>query len=398
MRIGMVAWSFYPRIGGSVTTVMHLSKALIDKNIKVHIIAPLLKKDIKRIKNLDIDKRIKIHWVISSFAKSYTDYYSRLIFFLKMNLKIKSLSRHIDIFHTHDFNIGLLSAILGTKKPVVSVFGADPLYEILNYKKKTCLHYHAFLENKTTTSLQRIIKITISLFSRNRLRVISLNKELDKIIRKYCTAPIIDIPAGIDIELYRNSESGQGKAEDVILFISRFMSWKGLDMAIDVFKEVKKGRTNARMICIGNGPLNRYYFTKYSQIQGITFIVDLDHRGIIDYYKKASVLLITSQYETFGITILEAMASGLPVVASDLEVFRDRIQDNLTGYLVKDGDVNSYCSRIEEVFGNKKKRQEIINNALEKVKAYSIDKISNEYIKLYYELYKGLSNEMPGIF
>ena len=43
MRIGMVVWSFYPRVGGSVTTVMQLSKDLVDKGIEVDIIAPLLK-------------------------------------------------------------------------------------------------------------------------------------------------------------------------------------------------------------------------------------------------------------------------------------------------------------------------------------------------------------------
>ena len=104
------------------------------------------------------------------------------------------------------------------------------------------------------------------------------------------------------------------------------------------------------------------------------------------HYKKASVLLITSQYETFGITVLEAMASGLPIVASDLTVFHDRLRDNLTGCLVKEGDVDEFCKGVIELMDCGKKREEIIDNALEKAKEYDIDKISSECIKLYQEL------------
>ncbi len=185
MRIGMVAWSFYPRTGGSVTTVMQLSEALTERGVDVDIIAPLLQKDVCKIKELNLDKRIKIHWVVSSFAKSYTDFYSRVIFFLKMTIKIRTMSMYVDIFHAHDFNIGLLSAIIGTKKPVVSVFGADPLFEMLNYKKKRCVDYQIFLKNSIIVWLQKIMNMSLSVISKGKLVVISLNENLNQIIKKY---------------------------------------------------------------------------------------------------------------------------------------------------------------------------------------------------------------------
>ena len=159
MRICMVAWSFYPRAGGSVTTVMQLSEALVEKGVDVDIVAPILQKDIYRIKELNLDKRIKSHWVISSFARSYSDFYSRVIFFLKMTIRIRMISQHVDIIHAHDFNIGLASAIIGTNKAVVSVFGADPLFEVVNYSRKKCINYEEFLKNRVIIWLQKLMNL-----------------------------------------------------------------------------------------------------------------------------------------------------------------------------------------------------------------------------------------------
>jgi glycosyltransferase involved in cell wall biosynthesis len=390
MRIGMVAWSFYPRVGGSVTTVSQLSEALINKGVDIDIIAPLLKKDFNKINSLEIDNRIKIHWVISSFATSYTDFYSRFIFFFKMILKIRSISQYVDIFHTHDFNIGLLSAIIGTKKPVVSVFGADPLFEMLNYNKKRCTDYQIFLKNSIIVWLQKIMNMSLSVISKGKLVVISLNENLNQIIKKYFNGRIVYIPVGVNIGLYStNKAEREHPKENIILVVSRLMPWKDIDLAIDVFREIKKYKQNIEIIFIGDGPLKEHYLAKYNTIKGMTFITGLSYKEIIDYYKKASVLLIPSRYETFSIVILEAMSSGLPIVASDLIVFHDRVRNNLTGYLVKDGNVNEFCSKVLDLIVDRKKRKEIVNNAFGKVKEYDIDKISNKYINLYHELLCG---------
>ncbi|MDD5195978.1 MAG: glycosyltransferase, partial [Candidatus Omnitrophica bacterium] len=131
MKIVMVVWSFYPRVGGSLTCVRELSEQLLARGTEVEIIAPILKRDLDKKEGLDLDKRIKIHWVVSSAAASYTDFYSRFVFFLKYIEKIRSLSVSADIFHAHDFNVSFLSAMIGTKKPIVATFGADPLFEML---------------------------------------------------------------------------------------------------------------------------------------------------------------------------------------------------------------------------------------------------------------------------
>jgi len=387
MRIGMVAWSFYPRVGGSVTTVMQLSKSLVENGIEVDIVAPLLQKDIYKIKGLNLDKRIKIHWVISSFARSYSDFYSRGIFFLKMTIKIRTMSRYVDVFHAHDFNISLLSAIIGTNKAVISVFGADPLFEAFNYKRKSYINYEEFLKNRIIIILQKIINAAIFIISGNRLTVISLNKYLNKIIERYHGGQVVNIPAGINLDLYRSNRIGERKTKS-ILVVARFMPWKEIGKAIEIFMKVKRFNKEAEMILIGGGLMQRHYIAKYKNAEGLRFIGDMDCQKTIEYYKKADIFLITSQYETFGITVIEAMAAGLAVVASDLHVFHDRLTDDINCYLVSGGDVSVFADRILSVLNNASIRGKFINNSLNIVENYNIDRICGSYISLYNKLSK----------
>lgn len=384
----MVGWSFYPRVGGSVTTIMQLSEALLEKGIEVDIIAPLLKKDAHKKEGLDLDKRVKIHWLVSSRAKSYTDFYSRFIFLFKFIAKLRGLSGNIDIFQTHDFNIGFLSAIIGTKKPIVACFGADPLFEMFYFKRKSCPDYKVFLKKRLTLVLQKILKVFIAIVSKNKPVVISLSENLNQVIRKYYSGPLVNIPGGINLRLYKKDEIEHLRDQDMILVTARFVPWKGIDLAIEAFKEIRKIKSNARIILIGGGPLKEYYLNKYKDLEGVTFITDLDYKKTIEYYKAASVLLVASQYETFGINISEAMAAGLPIVASNLDVFSDRLSNGFNSYLISDVKKENFANRITQLLDNDKIRKTMINRSLEKVRSYDLDKISDRYIELYDNLLK----------
>ncbi len=386
MKIGMVAWSFYPRVGGSATSTFQLAEALQRKDIKVEIIAPLCQRDMPKVARLGISKDIKIHWVVSSIALGYTDFFSRAVFFLKMVLVIRKLSKQIDIFHAHDFNISFFSAIIGTKKPVVSVFGADPLLELFYFKKKKCPDYNLFLQRKAIRLLQWLMRLVISLVARNNTVVISLNSSIDQIIRKYYSGWIVNIYVGIDLNLYKKTEPVNMHECENILVVARFVPWKNVEKAIEVYKEIRKYKRNSRLICIGEGPLKDYLFSKYKDAEGLVFIEDLDYREVIKHYKNCGVLLVTSKYETFGINITEAMAAGLPIIASDLEVFHDRLINDVNCYLVKDGDINSFANKVLGLMENRDIRERFINNALATVKNYDVHKIADQYISLYNSL------------
>ncbi|MDD5195958.1 MAG: glycosyltransferase family 4 protein, partial [Candidatus Omnitrophica bacterium] len=314
-------------------------------------------------------------------------FYARFVFFLKYIEKIRGLSVSADIFHAHDFNVSFLSAMIGTKKPIVATFGADPLFEMLYFKKKKCLSYRLFLKKRTVILLQRMMRLFISLFSRGKLVIISFNVNVNQIIKKYTLSPIINIPIGINLELFRKDKTeNRGMQNNIILVIARFVSWKGIDLAVDVFRQVRKHKREARIVFIGGGPLEGYYLDKYGSLPGISFILNLDYKATVAYYKKASVLLVTSQYETLGNNITEAMAAGLPIVANDLDVFHDRLVDNFNCHLVKDNNIMDFSKRVLNLMDDGRLREEFIINASAAVADYDINKIGKRYIDLYNSL------------
>jgi len=387
MRIGMVAWSFYPRIGGSVTAVIQLAESLVRRGISVDIVAPLLKRDMGKIPALDIDERISVHWVISSSARSYSDFYSRTIFLFKMVLKIRKISKFVDIFHAHDFNIGVFSAIIGAgKRPVVGVFGADPLFEAFNYKRIKCLGYDAFLKSGIVKLVQKAVKIFFALVSKDRFVVVSLSKVMDQEVKRYCSCPTANIPPGVNLNLYAADGFARSRAKKVILVVSRFVCWKGIDAAVDIFRRVKELINNVEMVCAGEGPLARHYLDKYGNLRGVKFVVGLDHRKIAEYYMDSDIFLVTSAYETFGMAVTEAMAAGLPIVASDLKVFRDRLINNVNCYLVREGEVNIFSERILELLNNPGIGKRFAASSLKIAEDYGMDKIADAHVDFYQEL------------
>ena len=382
----MVAWSFYPRVGGSVTTVMQLSEALLEKGIEVDIIAPLLIKDAHIKERRFLDERIRMHWVTSSMARGYSDFYSRLIFFLKMTVKIMRLSREIDVFHAHDFNVSFFSALFGTSKPVVAVFGADPLFEMAYFHKKKAMDYASFSENKIVLVLQIMLKKLIAGMSKNRLIVISLNEALERIIKKYYSGMTRTIPVGLNLNLYREKRFGKSRRSDVLLVVTRFISWKGVERAIEAFEMVKKVKPEVSLVIIGDGPLTAYYLTKYKNYNGVHFIRVQDYKDVIEYYDTASILLVTSEYETFGINISEAMASGLPIVASDLDAFADRLMNDVNCFLIQEPKAESFASKIVTLLDHPQTREAMAQKAQEKIRNHCLDRTRDAYIDLYQAL------------
>ena len=252
MNIGMIAWSYYPRQGGSTTTVSHLTQALKEKGIKSEIICP----DINKF-GIFNEKGIRVHRVGNSLTKNFTKNKDRLIFLNLLRRKIKQLSKNIDIFHSHDFNIGTAAGILGKKnRPLCAVYGADMTFEYVNYNRKKPLSYSEVikLKNPKTIILNKIQKELI----KKTDKIIMISPSLKKdILHYYKNANLTYIPCGINIKKFENSRFNKNNKK--ILMVTRFVSWKNIDGAIKIYNLVKQKHNAAIMTIIGTGPLINYY-------------------------------------------------------------------------------------------------------------------------------------------
>jgi len=115
----------------------------------------------------------------------------------------------------------------------------------------------------------------------------------------------------------------------------------------------------------------------------VEFIGWIPPEKIKTYYRKASVFVMPSLMEGFGLVFLEAMAQGLPVIGGNVGGTAELIKDGENGILVNPGDVSTLGEKIREVLMNLELRRRVIENGYSTVRKYSAQKMVDNTIELY---------------
>ena len=137
----------------------------------------------------------------------------------------------------------------------------------------------------------------------------------------------------------------------------------------------------------GDGVLKPYLerFIRENQLEdNIHLLGTIDDSNLNEWYNKVSVVVIPSVFEGFGLTAIEAMACGTPVIATETDGLRDVIEDDRNGLLVKYNDTNSLSEKIVYLMKNEHERLRLSKNGLDKVRnVFNWDIISRDIIRVY---------------
>lgn len=168
-----------------------------------------------------------------------------------------------------------------------------------------------------------------------------------KLRRNYIT----EIPFGVDIEKFapRSRDTtllaklGVQPEESVVLFVGKLDAahyFKGVGILLEAFAFLRKEARNIRLLIVGDGNRKKYYEQLASRLKINDFVIfagTVLPPDLPSYYALADVLVLPSQTrsEAFGLVLLEAQASGVPVIASNLPGVRTVVEDGKTGYLVE---------------------------------------------------------------
>jgi len=202
------------------------------------------------------------------------------------------------------------------------------------------------------------------------------------------------IPNFIDPSLYRFAEDIELRAqfaekdEVIITHISNFRKVKRVDDVIRIFEGVQQ-QLSAKLLMVGDGPelhqvknLARelgisdkvFFLGKSKRIEQITSISD--------------VFLLPSETESFGLVALEAMASGVAVVSSNVGGLPEVNKDGLTGFLNEVGDIEGMIASVLTILKDKDTLARFKTNALEHSQKFELNKIVPVYENLYLSLVK----------
>ena len=334
MRIGIFTDTYPPYINGVSTSVSMLENALRKKGHQVYIVT--VNTENMRYKYENDEHIIRIPGVPIGIY----DYRLTGVYPLKAINKIKKWN--LDVIHSHtEFGVGTFARIIAKQYNIPLVHTYHTMYEdyvhyitkgyFNNTSKKIVEYLTNFYCNQTATELIVPTKKTYDLF-----------KEKYKYTRN-----VHIIPTGIEVEKFYKENTdpekleeirkkhGLNKGDFVILYVGRLGQEKSVDVLIEAHQELAR-EYKAKLLIVGDGPDMDTYKNLVHKLKiddNVIFTGKVPWTEVTLYYQIADIFATASKSETQGLTVIEAMAASLPVVAVDDESFRNVIIDGLNGHL-----------------------------------------------------------------
>jgi 1,2-diacylglycerol 3-alpha-glucosyltransferase len=383
VRIAFFTNCYKPLVNGVVTSISSLKKAYERKGHEVYIFAPKVEdyvdqeKNVFRYRSVNVTGKVKYPLPIP----------------LSFRVKKVITEFNPDIIHIHHpFLLSSPAIMYGKKFGIPKILTLHTQYEQYAY-------YASPVPERVT---QEAIKMIISNLAYKIDCITTPSASMKKIIENYRIKSRIEvIPNAIHLMSFREDDEWKRieikkkyhlKEDDkIILFVGRVASEKSIDMIIKSLAIIKKRSPGKeKLLIVGHGPAmdELKQLTRTLKIEkDVIFAGAVSYGEIKHYYQMAYVFTVASTTETFGIVTIEALASGVPVLAVKAPGAVDILTDGLDGLLV-DNDTEKFADALEKIIREPELREKLSKGALKTSEKYSIDTISERMLNLYREVIK----------
>ena len=248
-----------------------------------------------------------------------------------------------DFLHAHyASSYGLIGALSGFSPFYVSVWGSD-VYE---YPKKNLL---------TKLALKHVFNKSTKIFSTSRGMVDEINM--------YTTKPIETISFGINLNVFNvKNQAKETSGKITIGVVKSLEKIYGIDIIINAIKLLIGTHRNIELRLVGIGTLEEEYKKLVAELglnEYVIFVGNIPHSEIVKEYQKLDIFVNPSRFESFGVSILEASASKLPVIATRAGGQVELVKENETGLLVEPENVVQLSEALLLLVENEKMRKEM---------------------------------------
>jgi glycosyltransferase involved in cell wall biosynthesis len=184
----------------------------------------------------------------------------------------------------------------------------------------------------------------------------------------------------------RNRAEFGFQPDDVLFtYVGRLWPEKNLPFLIESFARICQDHDNARLLLVGSGPEQRRLAHQAAEAgidTKVYFTGAIEHSQLPQYYQTADIFISPSNTETFGLTVIEAMASGLPVIGIDSVGISDTVVHDVTGLLTKN-DIENFTEAMRQLLVNRDLRQEMGKHALRESSRYRIENSVEQLQEVY---------------
>lgn len=368
MKIGITC---YPTYGGSGVVATELGKSLAEKGHEIHFISYAMPFRLSHhfVSNIYFHEVEMGSYPLFEFPMYSLALTSKMVEVAKFE-KLDLLHVHYAIPHATsarlakeilapEMDIKIITTLHGTD---ITLVGLEPSFvHLVKYsieKSDGVTAVSRFLKEKTITNYE-------------------INKDIEV------------IPNFIDTEVFTKTADPQLKGklapngEKLIVHTSNFRVVKRVTDTIRVLKETED-KVNAKLVLVGDGPDRSECERLARELQISHKVVFLGKQeGLVEILNCADLFLIPSQSESFGLSALEAMSCGVPVISSSVGGLPELVRHNETGYIAEIGDIERMGKYTVDLLTNERKYAEFSKNAQKR--AYT--KFRKEIIIPQYEHY-----------
>ncbi len=370
MKIIQVAPYFQPHIGGVESHVLEISLELHRRGHKVEVYTSQYKPELPVLESID---GVMVHRI-----KPMINIFTTPIF---PKLRQELMNNSCDVVHVH------------IPPPFVEFFSARACNKT---KSPLVLTYHCDIElpnflNKLISGFYRRTFGHYSLINTDKI-VVTSNTYAATSRSVWHFAPVI-IPNAIDTKKFNPKIDGTKitkrhklEGKKMVLYVGRLKFHKGIEYFVSAAKFMDK---NTKFLIVGTGeyePVIADYIHDLNLKDRVTIVGKVPDEELPLYYSACDVFVLPSltRLEAFGIVGLEAMASGKPVIVSDIPGVREVITDGREGYLAPPMEIENLAKKIKKLLFDPKLRNRMGRFGRKKVvENFEISKVVDQLESVY---------------
>lgn len=369
MKIGLVSAYDYPYPGGVSEHIHHLEEEFTRLGHSVKIIAP----SSSNSEDLARENVLKVGSVVPVPSNGSV---ARITLSLRLSGRIKHILRQeqFNVIHLHE---PLLPAL--------------PVTVLRHSHALNIGTFHAYQNRSLAYFYGK--KILRRFFNKLHGKIAVSRSALD-FVGKYFPGDYTVIPNGIDLRAFHDGVEPLPEFNDGslnILFLGRLEKRKGFEYLLRTFPYLKHDFARVRLIVAG--AYSDDDKAQYESLTDKTGLGDVHFVGFVSpemkprYYRTCDVFCAPSTGgESFGITLLEAMAMGKPIVTSNVEGYRDVVQHGEEGLLVPPKDETALAVALTRLLADRELRQKMGQKGQRKALDYSWAKVARRVLNHYYQV------------
>jgi glycosyltransferase involved in cell wall biosynthesis len=372
LRIAVVTETWPPEVNGVAMTLAKLVQGLSHRNHDVQLIRPRQTKTDSPMSDSSLEEVLMRGMPIPRYPELKLGLPSK-----KTLVKTWTLRRPDVVHIATEGPLGwsALQAAKVLKLPVTSDFRTN----FQSYSK----HYGVgWLRKPIVAYLRKFHNATACTMVPTR--------ELMRTLSQNGFANLKVVSRGVDTKLFNISKrdtslrSSWGATDDtkVLISVGRMAPEKNLDQVLKTYEALKVTGLAFKLVMVGDGPLKEQFQKRYPEI---IFPGMLSQSNLAAYYASSDLFIFPSQTETFGNVTLEALASGIPVLAFDCAAARDWVQTGVNGWLVAENNPEGFAAQAVTIFNSKDLLDQITQSTRQQVVHLDWDQIAEQVESVFWD-------------